>query len=65
MSVEEIKESIVSLSPDEQSELSAFLTHVRVRSDAEYLRLMEVRSGDRDPSHWLSLEEVERRLDEK
>jgi hypothetical protein len=65
MSFEELKKSIVSLSPEEQSELSAFLWHLRHRSDPEYLQLMAARSADRDPSHWLTIEEFERRLDEK
>jgi hypothetical protein len=65
MSVEELKKRIVALSPDEQSELSVFLSHVRRRSDPEYLKLMAARSADRDPSHWLPIEEVERRLGEK
>ena len=65
MSFEELKQRIGSLSPEEQSEVSAFLWHLRHKSDPEYLALMEARSADRDPSHWLTLEEFERRLDEK
>ncbi|HEV7401793.1 MAG TPA: hypothetical protein VGO11_02660 [Chthoniobacteraceae bacterium] len=65
MSVEEIKQRIVSLSSEEQSELSAFLFHLRHRSDPERLRVAEERLADRDPSHWLTIEEFERRLDEK
>jgi hypothetical protein len=65
MTVEEIKKRIVSLSPDEQSEISVFLSHLRGSSDPEYRRLVQERLADRDPSHWLTIEEFERRLDEK
>ena len=65
MSVEELKQRIVSLTGEEQSELSAFLQHLRHRSDPEHRRLVEQRLADRDPSHWLTIEEFERRLDER
>jgi hypothetical protein len=64
VSVEEIKQRIVALSSDEQTELSAFLFHLRRRSDPEYRQIVEARLADRDPSHWLTIEEFEGRLDE-
>ena len=65
MSVEQIKTSIASLSPTEQSEVSAFLFHLRHVSDPEYQRRVDSRLSDTDPTHWLSPEEFERRLDQK
>jgi hypothetical protein len=65
MSVEEIKRSIASLSATEQSELSAFLFHLRHASDPEYRECINSRLSDCDPAHWLTPEEFERRLDEK
>ena len=64
MSVEEIKERIASLSPAEQSEISAFLFQLRRASDAEYQERVSSRLSDPDPSHWLTPEEFERRLDQ-
>jgi hypothetical protein len=65
MSVEEIKRCLASLSATEQSELSAFLFHLRHASDPEYWRCIDSRLSDRDPAHWLTPEEFERRLDQK
>ena len=65
MSVEQIKSSLASLSPAEQGEVSAFLFHLRHVSDPEYQSRVETRLSDTDPTHWLSPEEFERRLDQR
>lgn len=65
VSVEEIKRSIASLSPAEQQELTAFLFHLRHANDAAYQQQIESRLSDRDPSHWLTPEEFENRLNEE
>ena len=65
MSVEQIKNSLASLSPTEQSEVSAFLFHLRHASDPEYQSRVDSRLSDKDPTHWLSPEEFERRLDQQ
>lgn len=65
MSVEQIKQSIAALSAAEQSEVSAFLFHLRHASDPEYQEGVAARLSDRDPSHWLTPEDFERQLDQK
>ena len=65
MSVEDIKRSIATLSPAEQGEVTAFLFHLRHASDSEYQERVCSRLTDRDPAHWLTPEEFERRLDEE
>ncbi len=65
MSVEEIKRNLESLSRTQQDEITAFLFHLRHAHDTEYQRKIEARLNDRDPAHWLTLEEFERRLDRK
>jgi hypothetical protein len=65
MSVEEIKQSIASLSPTEQGEVSAFLFHLRHASDPDYQERVSSRLSDRDATHWLTPEEFERKLDQK
>jgi len=65
MSVEEIKRSIASLSPQEQSEVSAFLFHLRHRSDPEYQERVNERLADRNPANWLTPEQFEQELDQK
>lgn len=65
MSVEEIKHSIATLSPDEQGEVCAFLFHLRHASDPEYQERVSSRLADRGMANWVTPEEFERRLDEK
>lgn len=65
MSVEQIKSSLACLSPAEQGEVSAFLFHLRHVSDPAYQSRVESRLTDTDPTHWLSPEEFERRLDQR
>ncbi len=65
VSVQELKDQIAALPPEAQNELMAFLFHVRHREDSEYTRTLTRRANDRDPAHWLSPEEFEKRLDQK
>lgn len=64
MNLEQIKHGTATLSPGEQSEVTAFLFHLRHSADSEYQKRVESRLSDRDTSHWLTPEEFERRLDE-
>lgn len=63
MSVEEIKQNIASLSPTEQGEVTAFLFHLRHASDPDYQETVAARLIDRNPSHWFTPKEFERRID--
>ncbi len=65
MSVEDIKRGIVSLSPPERGEVTAFLFHLRHAADSDYQERVASRLSDRDPAHWLTPEEFERQLDQK
>ena len=65
MSVEQIKTSLASLSASEQREVSAFLFQLRHAGDPDYRERVEARLSDKNPSHWLTPEEFERRLDQK
>jgi hypothetical protein len=65
MSVEELKKTVATLSPEEQNELTAFLFHLRHRGDVAYQAILKARVNDKDPSHWLTPQEFEKRLDAK
>jgi hypothetical protein len=65
VNVEEIKQGIAALPLREQNEVTAFLFHLRHATDAEHQHRVAERLDDRDPTHWLTPEEFERRLDEK
>jgi hypothetical protein len=65
MSVKELKKELGALSAAEQAEIAAFLFHLRRAADADYQTAVERRLNDKDPSHWLTLDEFERRLEKK
>lgn len=64
MSLEELKKELTSLSPAEQGEVTAFLFHLRHRSDPAYAKTLAARFAD-DSSHWLKPDEFEKELDKK
>lgn len=61
--MEEIKSSIVSLSPAQQGELTAFLFHLRHASDSDYQERVNTRLADKNRAHWVTPEEFEEKLD--
>ena len=65
MNVDEIKHGIAALSPSEQSEVTAFLFHLRHASDPDYQERVASRLSDTDSSHWVTPEEFERQPDQK
>ena len=65
MSIDEIKRSLISLSDEEQREITAFLFHLRHANDAGYQAAVAERLSDRANASWLTPEEFERRLDQK
>jgi hypothetical protein len=65
VSVQEIKEKLASLPRKDQDEVIAFLFHLRHADDADYQSELARRLQDKDPSHWLSPDAFERRLDKQ
>jgi hypothetical protein len=62
MSVRELKKELSALSEAERAEVSAFLFHLRRASDPHYQATLQRRMDDKDPSHWLTVDEFEKRL---
>ena len=62
MSVERIKRELAELSPAEWDQVTNYVAHLRRVADPEYRKLLADRLDDKDPTHWLTLEEFERRL---
>jgi hypothetical protein len=62
VSVKELKHELAALSATEQAEMAAFLFHLRHASDPEYQATIEQRLADKDPTHWLTPDEFEKRL---
>ena len=65
VSVEEIKKGLASLSEAEQSEVTAFLFHLRHLHDTDYQNRVKETLTDKDASHWLTPEDFEKRLDQQ
>ncbi len=63
MSVEDIKKELISLTPSEKTDVTAFLFHLRHNDDPEYQSAVANRMNDDDRSSWLSPEEFGSRLD--
>ena len=63
MSIEQLKSAAAKLSAREQNELSAFLFQLRHRTDSAYQATLASRLEDKDPLHWLTPEDFEKRLD--
>jgi len=62
MSVAELKSELDRLSPEERRQISAYL-YLRERlQDPEFQAEISRKMDDSDPSHWISLEEAEKRL---
>ncbi len=62
MSIEQIKDAAAKLSAEKQKELIGFLLKLRNERDPEYRREMRSRLDDKDPTHWLTPEQLEARL---
>jgi hypothetical protein len=58
----DLKKELVALSATEQAEVAAFLFQLRRKDDADYQAKIQRRLDDKDPSHWLTPDEFERRL---
>lgn len=65
MSVADLREEIRTLSPEEQDHLSAYLVALRQERDPELRESLERQAINEDPSEWLTLDEVKRRLSEE
>ena len=64
MSVMDLKRELVALSASEQAEVAAFLFQLRRKHDADYQSTLSRRIDDKDPSHWLTPDEFEKRLNQ-
>ena len=65
MSVQEIKAQLATLSQKDQDEVVAYLFHLRHSRDSDLHSDVDRRMGDSEPSHWLSPDEFERKLNAK
>jgi hypothetical protein len=62
MSFEALKEQVDSLADSERRRLMAYLVSVEHSKNAEHARRMSEKIECNDPSRWVTLEELEKRL---
>lgn len=63
MSIQEIKAEIETLPAKDRRQLTAYLVALRHRDLAGYRERMTGKIDDDNPENWLTLEELDRRLE--
>ena len=59
MSIEDLKQEASSLSFEDQGKLAAFLVSIRAAKDPNHRSTLARRIDDKNPDHWISLNEFE------
>jgi hypothetical protein len=64
MSLAQLKDQAAHLQPVEQRELIAFLISRQTEQDEDFKRTLTQKIDDMDPSHWVDLDELQKRYAE-
>ncbi len=62
MSIDAIKAELSGLDSERRREIITYLVAMNQRDNTEYQAAMARKIDDKDPAHWLTLEEFEKRL---
>jgi hypothetical protein len=62
MSVEVLMHEVASLGPEDRRKLMAYLVTLQDAADPAYKQELARRAEEKDPSRWLSLDELDARL---
>jgi hypothetical protein len=62
MSLTQLKDEAVHLAPAEQRELVAFIIARQTEQDEDFRRDLGRKIDDTDPSHWVDLDELQKRF---
>ena len=62
MSVDAILQELPKLNDAELLRIKDLLNSIRDQRDVNYMKEMERRIDDKDPSHWVTLEEFRKRM---
>jgi transcription elongation GreA/GreB family factor len=62
MSIDAIKQELANLNVEHRNEIVAYLLAIDDQKSAEYRTALTRKVDDRNPDHWLTLEELDRRL---
>lgn len=58
MVLDEIKNKVDLLSPEERHELSAYLTKLQLEADPDFWKEIRRVAEDKDPAKWVRIDEV-------
>lgn len=61
MSLTELKHQAASLPAKQQRELVAYLVALQTEKDEDFKKKLAAKIDDRDPAHWMELNEVQKR----
>ena len=61
MSLTQLKQEAVELSPAEQSELIAFLGSIQIAEDADLRAELTRKIDDTNPANWVDLDDLQKR----
>ena len=61
MSLAQLKDQATHLDPGEQRELIAFLIARQTEQDEDFKRTLAQKIDDTDPSHWVELDDLQKR----
>ena len=64
MSLADLKDQAAHLQLDEQRELIAFLVARQTEQDDDFKRALAEKIDDKDPSHWVELDDLRKRYSE-
>ena len=64
MSLAQLKDQAAHLGLVEQRELIAFLISRQTEQDEEFKNALAQKIDDKDPSHWMELDELQKRYSE-
>ncbi len=62
MSIEALKQELANLDDESRHHIMAYLNSIEDQKDAAYRKEMARKIDDKNPAHWLTLEEFEKRL---
>jgi hypothetical protein len=61
MTLESLKDEVAQLSPADQRHLAAYLVALQRSKDQEFKRKLAQKIDDKNPGHWVDLDELEKK----
>ncbi len=62
MSLDQLKNQVTNLAPQEQRELIAYMHSLQTERDDGFKRQLAQKIDDSDPAHWVELDELRQRF---